>query len=107
MKSSELRGLLKAFSLVSQLGLTVAVAIGLGAGLGIVLQRTLGLGALGFLFGLASGLGGAFLGARSLLEEVLQIPFEPGPKGTSNFLEVHERERTDSPDAEAREKDRP
>ena len=80
MSRQETRGLVKAFSLISQLGLTVSIAILIGAALGRFLQIKLGLGAIGFLFGLFSGLGGAFLGAKSMLEEILRIPFEPGKK---------------------------
>jgi F0F1-type ATP synthase assembly protein I len=71
MRTREIRQILQAFGLLTQLGITIVVAILLGVGLGIVLGRMLGWPLLGLLLGVILGVGGAGVGATGVVGQLL------------------------------------
>lgn len=71
MTRKEIRQLLGMFGLLTQLGLTITVAILLGGGLGVALERGVGLGKVGLLVGILTGVGGAAVGAYQLVRQSL------------------------------------
>lgn len=81
MKRREWRAIAQALALLSQLGLTIVVAILLGGGVGTLLSRA-GLGAAGLILGILLGIGGAGVGAWGLLAPLIEGPaLAPGEDG--------------------------